>query len=61
MIANKLPSVINWAIIPDASIHDNHMDMDPWMCQWEDVTEEDLGAEGQDEMPGQRAVRHARM
>ena len=55
MTANREPDTIDWEIIPDASSYDNPMAVD----DWEDLFEEDLGADGQ--MGGQRVTQYARL
>ena len=59
MIANQEPDTIDWEIVPNASYPDDPMDVDSHLDDWEDVVEEDLGAEGQ--TVGQRVTQHARM
>ena len=45
-MANKSPGEIDWAIIPDVSyVHNDQMDIDPHLDEWEDVTEEELVSE----------------
>jgi len=46
MTANREPGAIDWAVIPDTSIHNNSMDVDPHSGEWEDMFEEDMGPEG---------------
>ena len=46
MTANWEPGAIDWEIIPDASIHDDLMDVDPQLDEWEDILEENMGPEG---------------
>ena len=46
MIANREPGAIDWEIIPNASIHDDTMDVDPHSDEWVDILEEDMGSEG---------------
>ena len=59
MIANQEPDTIDWEIVPDASYPDDPMDVDSHLDDWEDVFEEDLGAEGQ--TVGQRVTQYARL
>jgi hypothetical protein len=59
MIANKAPGQINWEVIPENSIYNDAMDVDPQLDEWEDVFEEDLGAEGQ--TASQKAMWHAEL
>lgn len=47
MTANHEPGEIDWEVIPENSIYDDPMDVDPHLDEWEDICEEDLGAEGQ--------------
>ena len=47
MIANRTPGEIDWEVIPENSIYNNLMDVDPHLDEWEDVFEEDLAAKGQ--------------
>jgi hypothetical protein len=47
MTANQEPDTIDWEVVPDASHPDNPMDVDSHLDDWEDVFEENLGAEGQ--------------
>jgi len=35
-----------WKIVPDTSIHNDLMDIDPQLDEWEDIFEEKLGPEG---------------
>ena len=46
MTANREPGAIDWEIVPDTSIHDDLMDIDPQLDEWEDIFEEKLGPEG---------------
>ena len=46
MAANRELGAIDWEIVPNASIHDNSMDIDPHVDEWEDIFEEDMGPEG---------------
>ena len=46
MAANRELGAIDWEIIPNASIHDDSMDVDPHLDEWEDIFEEDMGPEG---------------
>ena len=55
MTANREPDTIDWEIVPDASSYDDPMAVD----DWEDLFEEDLGADGQ--MGGQRVTQYARL
>jgi hypothetical protein len=57
MIANQTPGEIDWEVIPENSIHDDPMDIDSRLDEWEDVFEEDLGADGQ--TVSQKVMRHA--
>ena len=59
MIANQTPGEIDWEVIPENSFYDNPMDVDPHLDEWEDVFEEELGAEGQ--TVGQNVMRHAEL
>jgi len=59
MIANQEPDTIDWEIVPDASYPNDPMDVDSHLDDWEDIVEEDLGAEGQ--TVGQRVTQHARL
>jgi hypothetical protein len=45
MAANQEPGAIDWEVVPDASIHDNLMDVDPHLDEWEDIFEENVGLE----------------
>ncbi len=47
MIANQTLGEINQEVIPENSIYNNLMDVDPHLDKWEDVFEEDLAAKGQ--------------
>src|SRR5712691_9054680 len=47
MSANREPGAIDWEIIPNASIHDDSMDVDPHSDEWEDIFEENMGPEGE--------------
>ena len=55
MTANQEPDIIDWEIVPDTSYPDDPMDVDSHSNDWEDVFEDDLGAEGQ--TIGQRHTR----
>jgi len=57
MAANQEPGAIDWEVIPEVSIYDNPMDVDPHLDDWEDILEEDPGAQGL--TTGQRLVQHA--
>jgi len=46
MTANREPGAINWEIVPNTSIHDNLMDVDPQLDEWEDILEKNMGPEG---------------
>ena len=46
MAANQEPGAIDWEIIPDAAIHDDPMDVDPCLDEWEDIFDEKMGPEG---------------
>ncbi len=46
MAANWELGAIDWEIIPNASIHDDSMDIDPHSDEWEDIFEENMGPEG---------------
>ncbi len=59
MIANQTPGKINWEVIPENSFYDNPMDIDPQLDEWEDVFEEELGADGQ--TVGQNVMQHAEL
>jgi hypothetical protein len=59
MIANHEPDTIDWEIVPDTSYPDDLMDVDSHLDDWDDVVEEDLGAEGQ--TVGQRVTQYARL
>ncbi len=59
MITNQEPDTIDWEIVPNTSYPDDLMDVDSHLDDWEDIVEEDLGAEGQ--MVGQRVMQHARL
>ena len=59
MIANQAPGELDWEVIPENSIYGDPMDVDPQLDEWEDVFEEDLGAEGQ--TVGQKTMRHAEL
>ncbi len=47
MTANKEPDTIDWEVVPNASSYDNPMGIESHLDGWEDLFEEDLGAEGQ--------------
>ena len=47
MAANQEPDTIDWEIIPNASSYDDPMAIESHLDDWEDLFEEDLGAEGQ--------------
>jgi hypothetical protein len=51
MIANKLPSAIDWTIIPD-----EHMNIDSQLDDWEDIVEDDADIQGEVD---KTAARHA--
>jgi hypothetical protein len=55
MITSQAPGEIDWEVISENSIYGNPMDVDPHLDEWEDVFEEDLGAEGQ--TVGQKVMR----
>ena len=57
--ANQVPGPVDWDVVPDISIYDDIMDVDPLMGEWEDVFEEDLSVEGQ--IVGQGLMQHARL
>jgi hypothetical protein len=57
--ANQVPGLVDWDVIPDVSIYDDLMDVDPLMGEWEDIFEEDPSVEGQ--MVGQGLMQHARL
>jgi hypothetical protein len=57
--ANQVPGIIDWTLIPDTSIFEDTMDVDPCLDDWEDVFDEDLGFEGQ--TVGQKVMQHARL
>ena len=59
MTANQEPDTIDWEVVPDASHPDDPMDVDSHLDDWEDVFEEDLGAEGQ--TVGQGETQNARL
>ncbi len=59
MITNQELDTIDWEIVPDASYPNDPMDVDSHLDDWEDIVEEDLGAEGQ--TVGQRVTQHARL
>ena len=59
MITNQEPDTIDWEIVPNTSYPDDLMNVDSHLDDWEDIVEEDLGAEGQ--MVGQRVMQHARL
>jgi hypothetical protein len=46
MAANLELGPIDWEIIPDTSIHNNSMDVDPHFDEWEDISEENMGPDG---------------
>ena len=46
MTANWELGAIDWEIIPDTSIHNDSMDVDPPLDEWEDIFEENMGPEG---------------
>jgi len=46
MAANQEPGAIGWEIIPEASTHDDPMDVDPHLDEWEDIFEEIMGPKG---------------
>ena len=46
MTANRELGAIDWEIIPDTSIHNDSMDVDPPLDEWEDIFEENMGPEG---------------
>jgi len=43
MIANQATDAIDWEIIPDLSSHDDSMDVDPQLDEWDDICEEKIG------------------
>lgn len=45
--ANQVSGAVNWEVIPDVSIYDDPMDVDPDMGEWEDIFKEDPSVEGQ--------------
>jgi len=47
MAANQEPGAIDWEIIPDAFSHEDPMDIDPQLDEWEDICEENMGPEGE--------------
>lgn len=59
MAANQVPGEIDFAIVPDVSMYDDSMNVDPHLEEWEDVVEEDLDAEGQ--TVGQMMMQRARL
>jgi hypothetical protein len=59
MIANQVPGEIDWEVIPENSLYDDPMDVDPHLDEWEDVFEDYLGAEGQ--KVGQKVMRDAEL
>jgi len=59
MITNQELDTIDWEIVPDASYPNDPIDVDSHLDDWEDIVEEDLGAEGQ--TVGQRVTQHARL
>jgi len=46
MAANQEPGAIDWEIIPNTSIYDDSMNVDPHLDEWEDIFEENMGPEG---------------
>jgi hypothetical protein len=46
MAANQEPGAIDWEIIPNTSIYDNSMNVDPHADEWEDIFEENMGPKG---------------
>ena len=46
MVANREPGAIDWEVVPDTSIHDNLMDVDPHLDEWENIFEENVGLKG---------------
>jgi len=46
MIANRETDAIDWEIIPDLSSHDDSMDVDPQLDEWDDICEEKMGPDG---------------
>ena len=59
MTANQEPDTIDWEIVPDASSYDDPMAVESHLDGWEDLFEDDLGAEGQ--TGGQGITQHARL
>ena len=59
MTANREPDTIDWEIVPDASNYDDPMAVESHLDGWEDLFEDDLGAEGQ--TGGQSVRQHARL
>jgi hypothetical protein len=59
MTANGEPDTIDWEIVPDASSYDDPMAVESHLDDWEDLLEEDLGADGQ--TGGQRVTQYARL
>jgi hypothetical protein len=57
--ANQVPGPVDWEAIPDGSIYDGHMDVDPLIGDWEDIFEEDPSIKGQ--VVGQGLMQHARL
>jgi hypothetical protein len=60
MAGNKSPGPIDWAIVPDIPTSCDQMDIDSPLDEWEDIIEDDLGAEGHEAF-GQMAARYTRM
>ena len=45
MAANQEPGAIDWEIIPNTSIYDDSMNVDPHVDEWGDIFEEDMSPE----------------
>jgi hypothetical protein len=59
MTTNQEPDTIDWEVVSDTSSYNDPMGLELHLDGWEDLFEEDLGAEGQ--TSGQRVVQHARL